>query len=281
MQTSEYEQPFYSEFNQYEDPTYVMDRKYDRTVLAGIALCVVLLSVGVVLAGKVKNFIDPSSFMIVMGGTLGATLIHFPLYDVIRAWHAFKDIIFVRYNHAPERIKYLVDLATEVRKDGILILETEAKKTEDRFLIRAFELTVDGQSNADIKRVLETEMRSSYDRASRAIQVFQTMASYAPALGLIGTLVGLIQMLSSLEDPATVGPAMSIALVTTLYGALLANVVFLPTAGKLKNRADEESLVRAVTLEGILAIGNQENPIVVEQRLVSFLPLSSRKANAF
>lgn len=274
MFTSDLNPPYYSDFKPYEE------RQYDRTVLSGIALCVVLLSIGIVFAGKVQNFLDFPAFMIVMGGTFGATLIHFPMYDLVHSWHAFKEIIFLKTYHAPERINYLVGLATQVRKDGILILEEAAKRTDDAFLQRAFELTVDGQSHENIKRVLETDMRSGHDRAARAIQVFQTMASYAPALGLIGTLVGLIQMLSSLENPATVGPAMSVALVTTLYGALLANVVFLPTAGKLKNRADEESLVKAITLEGILAIGSQENPIVVEQRLVSFLPLSSRTMNA-
>jgi chemotaxis protein MotA len=274
MFTSDLNEPYYQDLKPFEE------KQYDRTVLVGIALCVVLLSVGVVLAGKIQLFFDLPSFCIVAGGTFGATLIHFPLYDLIHAWNAFKEIIFVKSYHAPERINYLVELSTQVRKDGILILESAAKSTDDRFLARAFELTVDGQSQADIKRVLETEMRSSHDRSARAIQVFQTMASYAPALGLIGTLVGLIQMLSSLENPSSVGPAMSVALVTTLYGALLANVVFLPTAGKLKNRADEESLVKAITLEGILAIGNQENPIVVEQRLVSFLPISTRNLNA-
>ena len=260
----------------YEESLSVNDRQYDRVVLSGIALCVVLIFLGVLIGGKILNFLHIPSICIVLGGTFGATLIHYPMYDLRHAWQAFKEILFVKRYHASERIEYLVELAARVRKDGILILESSAARSDDRFLARACELTVDGQSQADIKRVLETEMRSSNDRAQRAIQVFQTMATYAPALGLIGTLIGLIQMLGSLDNPAAVGPAMSLALLTTLYGALMANLVFLPTAGKLKNRNDEESLVKAITLEGILSIGNQENPIVVEQRLLSFLPLSSR-----
>lgn len=261
--------------NELSQPYMIEERRFDRAVIAGIALCIVLIFLGVIVGGKAANFIDIPSALIVFGGTFGATLIHYGLHDLLHAWDAFKGILFEKFYYAPERIAYLVDLADRVRKDGILILEAESQNADDRFLRRAFELTVDGQSHADIKRLLETEMRSAADRSARAIQVFQAMASYAPALGLIGTLVGLIQMLSSLNNPATVGPAMSLALVTTLYGAILANLLFLPTAGKLKNRVDEESLVKAITLEGILAIGKQENPIIVEQRLLSFLPTNT------
>lgn len=253
------------------------ERRFDRAVLSGLALSFLLIGAGIFISGHGWNFIDPTALLIVFGGTFGVTLIHFPVYDLQQSWQAFQGVLFFKLYHPMERIDYLVDLAQKVRRDGLLALESEAQRVDDPFLKRAMELTVDGQQDQDVKRVLETEMRASNDRASRAIQVFQTMGTTAPALGLIGTLIGLIQMLSSLENPATVGPAMSVALVTTLYGAILANLVFLPTAGKLKNRNDEESLVKAITLEGVLAIGRQENPMVVEQRLQSYLPLGNER----
>jgi len=251
------------------------EKQLDRAVIAGLALSFILVGVGIVFSGHLLSFLDPTSLAIVLGGTLGATLIHFPVYDIAQAWEAFKGVLFIKLYHPMERIQHLVELSQKVRQEGLLVLESEARRTDDPFLRRALELTVDGQQHDDVKRVLETEMRAGNDRAIRAIQVFQTMGTTAPALGLIGTLIGLIQMLSSLENPSTVGPAMSIALVTTLYGAILANLIFLPTAGKLRNRNEEECLVKAITVEGILALGRQENPIVVEQRLQSFLPLNS------
>jgi chemotaxis protein MotA len=136
------------------------------------------------------------------------------------------------------------------------------------------EISADGQPAEDIKRILETELITSNERAGRVVQVFQTLGQFAPAMGLIGTLVGLIQMLAVLDKPGSIGPAMSIALLTTLYGAVLANLVFIPIAGKLRNRCAEEALVKALTIEGVLSLGRQESAIVVEQRLRSYLPLA-------
>ncbi|MCO6430372.1 MAG: MotA/TolQ/ExbB proton channel family protein [Deltaproteobacteria bacterium] len=251
--------------------------KLDRAVVGGLALASTLVLAGIIISGRGDNFIDFPSLLIVLGGTLGATLVQFPLYDLRRAWLGFKGILIQRQYHPHERIQYLVRLAHLVRSQGLLVLEREAKQCDDSFLRLAFEITVDGQPHDDVKRILDTETRTSFDRSARAIQVFQTMGAYAPAFGLIGTLIGLIQMLGSLNNPATVGPAMSMALVTTLYGAIMANLVFLPIAGKLRNRVEEEGLVKAITVEGVLALGKQENPIVIEQKLQSFLPLPASR----
>ena len=249
-------------------------REIDRGIVIGIAVSFFLISVGVAYGGSALNFIDPQGLLIVMGGTIGGTMVNYSVYDLRQAWLAFKTILFTKAEHAPERIGHLVGLSHLVRQNGLLVLEREARSTDDTFLRKALELTVDGQQTADVRRILETEMRTSNDRSARAISVFETMGNYAPAMGLIGTLIGLIRMLTSLDNPATVGPAMSVALVATFYGAVLANLVFLPIAGKLKNRNEEQALVKAITIEGITSLGKQENPIVIEQRLQSFLPLS-------
>lgn len=253
------------------------DTQLDYGIVAGLGVSLVLVLFGVALSGKASNFIDPMSLFVVLGGTFGATLVHFSTYDLRQALHALRDVLVRDPSHPSERIEYIVTLAQSVRASGLLVLERESESTRDPFLKRGLQLTVDGQSEADVKRILETEMRVFYERAGRAAQVFQILGNYAPALGLIGTLIGLIQMLGGLDNPATVGPAMSLALVTTLYGAVLANLVFLPFAGKLRNHNDEESLVRAITLEGLLALGRQENPIIIEQRLQSFLPLAKAR----
>ena len=250
-------------------------QELDRGVAGGLLLCVVLLGAGIICGGTVGNFISPASFLVVIGGTVGAALVNYSLYDLRHAWSAFREILFTRDYHPIERIRYLVRLASLVRRDGLLVLEREARNSrDDSFLRTALQLTVDAQEGPEIRRILETELRASIEKSSRAVQVFEAMGNYSPAMGLIGTLIGLINMLGALENPATVGPAMALALTTTLYGAVLANMIFLPVAGKLKNRCEEDAVVKAITIEGVLSLGKQENAIVVEQRLQSFLPLA-------
>ncbi|MDC0359071.1 MotA/TolQ/ExbB proton channel family protein, partial [Oligoflexia bacterium] len=246
----------------------------DRGVVAGLCLSFFLIAIGIIAGGQGQNFLNLGGLAIVLGGTFGATLVHFSLGDVRHAWNGFRNILRVHHYHPLQRIQYLVSLARSIRRHGLLVLEKEGQRSQDSFLRLAFELTVDGQPPQDVRRVLETEVRTSINRAWRAVQVFETMGNYAPAMGLIGTLIGLIQMLGSLDNPATVGPAMSIALLTTLYGAILANLVFLPIAGKLKNCSEEDGLVKAITIEGIISLGREDNPIVLEQRLQGFLPLA-------
>ena len=249
-------------------------RELDRGILLGLGLSFSLMAIGIMLGGgAILSFFDPSSIAIVVGGTLGATLVSFSPDDLRNALESFKNSLFIRQNSPIERIRYLVGLAHAVRTQGRLrVLEHEGSSQSDPFLKFALEMTVDGQTPGEVKRILETEMRISNDRSFRSVHVFETMGNYAPALGLIGTVIGLIQMLKVLDNPAAIGPSMATALVTTFYGAVLANLVFLPIAGKLRNRSEEEAMVKAITVEGILSVGNEENPMLLEQRLQSFLP---------
>jgi len=240
--------------------------------LWGIGLCVVLVLGGVLGSGRGLNFLDIPSFLVVLGGTLGAGLVHFSGPDLSAAGHALRDVLLIKSFSPLERIRFFVSLSGTVRRDGFLTLEREARRSTDPFLRKALEISVDGQGGDEVRRTLEIESRCAADRALRSIQVFETLGTYAPAMGLIGTIIGLIQMLSDLTDPSKVGPAMALALLTTFYGALLANLFFLPIAGRLRNRAEEATVLRAVTIEGIVGIANRDNTIVVEQRLQSFLP---------
>jgi len=251
------------------------NKEIDRGVVTGVGLSVLLVIIALLTAEKSIYFINFTGLLIVLGGTLAATLVHFTLHDLKQAFRAFKGIIFAPVNHPLERIKLFVDLAYSVKRHGILVLERESQTTRDNFLKSGLEMTADGLAPLEVKRTLENEIRTSRDRALRAVQVFETMGGYAPAMGLIGTLLGLIQMLGTLNNPETVGPAMAIALSTTLYGAILANLLLLPVAGKLKSRNSEESLVKTITVEGILSLGKRDNSIVIEQRLQAFLPQES------
>ncbi len=246
--------------------------RLDRGVIGGIGLSLTFILAGIAIGGEWQNFINPSSLLIVIGGTLGATLANFSQLDLTRTWLALQQTLRERHIEPHERISYFVGLSQQVRQDGLLVLEQASHRAPDAYLKKSLELAADGQSAGDIRRIMEIESRIFAEKSGRAVQVLETMGSYAPAMGLIGTLIGLIQMLGALQNPATVGHSMAEALVTTLYGAVLANLFFLPLAGKLRNRMEEDFLVKSLTVEGIVSMVNRENPIVVEQRLQSFLP---------
>ena len=244
----------------------------DRGIVGGLILSFGLLLIGTLSSGRLSSFVDAPSFLLVIGGTIGATLINYSLADIGHTWQALKRLIRVRKFDPVERIHYLVKLAQAVKGSGLLVLEREARYVEDPFMRMALELAVDNQPADDLRRILETERRTANDHTTKAVQVLETMGAYAPALGLIGTLIGLIQMLGALDNPATVGPAMALALITTFYGAIAANLLFLPLAGKLRNRAGQEAMIKALTIEGTVSLVRQENSIVVEQRLQGYLP---------
>lgn len=247
-------------------------RPLDTGVVTGAAIGIFLILVAIISSGQFAKFFNPLGLIMVVGGTFAATMIQFSLAEMQQAWQGLKSVLYNREQTIVERIVYFVELSKRLRKEGLLVLDKEAGRTNDLYLAKALEITVDGTDHDTIRRLLETEIRTTNEQQARGVSVFQTMASYAPAFGLIGTIIGLVSLLGSLESPEGVGPAMSIALMTTLYGALLANLVFLPVAGKLKIRSEEDTLIKNITIEGVLCLARQENPIVIEQKLQSFLP---------
>ena len=187
------------------------------------------------------------------------------------------NVFFVRTKDAGAVIPTLVDFAGRARRDGILALEAAAKEVPDQFLGKGIQLAVDGLEPRAIAEVLEKEIEYIEERHGLGATTFMTMGTIAPSMGLIGTLVGLVQMLQNLSDPDSIGPSMAVALLTTFYGAILANMVFLPIAGKLQVRHKEELLGKQLMLEGILSISSGDNPRTLEQKLQSFIPPSERK----
>ncbi|MFO0416517.1 MAG: motility protein A [Pseudomonadota bacterium] len=243
----------------------------NRSLLVSLFVAAALIVAGIVSSSTPLTFINLEGLLIVIGGTLVSTFIQFSVLDVRNALAALRQASSsVGIDTPRERVEYLLSLSRRVKEQGILTLEDETIEQDDEFLKLGMGLVVDGHSVDDIKRILQTEMAFSHDLASRSVQVWETMGNFAPAMGLIGTLMGLIQMLGALGDSATVGPAMAMALVATLYGAVSANVFFFPIAGKLRAMAHERQQCKRITLEGLLSISRLENPLMLEQRLQSF-----------
>jgi chemotaxis protein MotA len=246
----------------------------NHSVVVGLCLACALVLVGALFGGNPWSFVSGEGLVLVLGGSVASTLIQFSLRDIRNALSAARSVLFAPTEEPTDRIGFLVDLSRRVKDQGILILESEASRAIDPFLRLGFELTVDGQHPEEISRILQKEMRTSNDRAWRSVQVWETMGNFAPAMGLIGTLIGLIHMLGSLQDAGAVGPAMSLALVATLYGSVAANLFFFPMAGKLRLVAQERELAKDITLEGLVSVARAESPLLLEQRLQSFLSVA-------
>jgi chemotaxis protein MotA len=243
-------------------------------VIAGITL--VLLAI----ISNITLFINYPSMLIVIGGTIGATLMNFPLADVVGVLGTAKNAFLHKAKSPVEIIEMIVEFATAARREGILALESRASEAGDAFLEKSVRLAVDGTAPELIKDILTTELAFLEERHSLGQGVFIAMGTFAPAFGMIGTLIGLIQMLSTMEDPSTIGAGMAVALLTTLYGAMIANMFCMPIAGKLKVRTQMEMLIKEVVIEGILSIQSGDNPRVVEQKLMAFIPPGMRNEGA-
>ena len=249
----------------------------DVTTIIGLVAGFTLMLLAIVLGGAPGVFWNPPGFIIVIGGTVAATLVNYPLRDVLSVLGTLKNA-FIHKSTTPEQlIEKLVSFATIARREGILALESHASDTEDPFLEKSVQLAVDGTSPELIKDVLTTELAFLEDRHSMGQNILSAMGTFSPAFGMIGTLIGLVQMLAELEDPSRIGEGMAVALLTTLYGALLANVFFLPAAGKLRVRTGDELLAKEIIVEGILSIQAGDNPRVVEQKLKAFISPSTRE----
>jgi len=247
----------------------------DIATIIGIAggMGVLIMGIG---GANIMMFISIPSILIVIGGTTAAVLVNFPLKDVFSTVNFVKKAFFGKTPDPATTIPSMVEYGQRARRDGILVLQ-EAK-IEDPFLNKGIQLAIDGMEPQVIMKILETEIEYIKERHKNGAEVVMTFGVYAPAFGMLGTLIGLVLMLQSMDDPSTIGPAMSLALITTFYGALLANLIFLPLAGKLKKRSAEELLVKELTLEGIISIAAGDNPRIIEQKLHSYLVPKLRKS---
>lgn len=244
----------------------------DVTSLFGLALGFGLLVVSITTSGPLALFWDSASVLIVFGGTFGAIMVNYPLKDLKRIGSLLRIIFSSDEHHPQEIISVLVTFAEVARREGLLALEEKAQEVDEPFLQKGVQLVVDGTDPELVRNILEIELSYLEDRHESGQGIFEQMGAYAPAFGMIGTLIGLIAMLQDLDSPDAIGTGMAVALITTLYGSVLANLVFLPMAGKLRNKSATELLMKEVMIEGILSIRAGENPRIVEEKLKAFLP---------
>jgi chemotaxis protein MotA len=252
----------------------------DLATILGLVFGGGFVAMALVLGGGPDAYLDPVSLLIVVGGGAAATLTSVPLARFFAAHKVCRKAVVHSSIDPVEQVQRLVALAEIARRDGILALESRIDEIDDPFLVRGIEMAVDGTDPQVVRAILQKELENLLERHSEGRAVFESLGKYAPAFGMIGTLIGLVAMLSNMEDPSAMGAGMAAALLTTLYGALIANVVFLPLADKLSMRSTEEVLVRTMTIEGVTAIQAGENPRNVQSKLMTFLPPSHRTAPA-
>lgn len=242
----------------------------DIATIIGLVLGVACVIFGMS-SGDVSQFWDVDSVLITIGGAVGATIMSFPLSNILKIGGAFKTAFITKKIDLNKDIDLIIDIANIARKEGLLALEDAVANVDEPFLKKGIMLMVDGSDPELIKSVLETELSYIESRHSTGSDFFMTLSSYAPAFGMIGTLIGLIQMLGGLDDPDSLGPGMSKALITTLYGSMLANMVCTPIGKKLKIRSGEEILEKELLMEGLLSIQDGENPRIIRDKLNSFI----------
>jgi len=243
----------------------------DFATLIGVFGAVALIMWAILMGGSLTQFVNVPSLVMVFGGTVMALLANYPLPKVLGMIAILKKTIMVATGDPREYIEKLVRYAEQARKEGMLALEEHAENEENPFLRRGLRLAVDGNDPAILKQIMETDIDQQRTRHLEGKKILESGGTFAPAFGMVGTLVGLINMLATLEDPSSIGVGMAVALLTTFYGAVMANAFFLPLAGKLESRSREEVLIREMVIEGVMAIQSGDSPRIVEEKLKPFL----------
>lgn len=249
-----------------------------RTAHIGLLIGVVFVIYGILTGGSLTNFFDLPSIYIVFGGTIGAVIMGSSPDSIRNFLRALKIAFSKRKDDGAEVIKKIVELSYIARKDGLLALENESEAITDDFFRKGVQLAVDGMASEVIKDVLYAEVDAMEQRHKENRALFDLGAAMAPAFGMIGTLIGLINMLQQLSSPEEIGPQMSIALVTTFYGSMLSNLFFIPVSQKLKAKTEEEIRLKEIIIEGVISIQSGENTRFTEQKLLSYVNPKEREA---
>ena len=251
-----------------------MDKATAGGLVSGVAL--LLLAIAIAPGSSFAAFIDIPSAAVVVGGAIAATFIAFPTAAMLLFPKVLKKVFLPKQQAMAPVITQLVEFAEIARRDGILALEAKTAEIEDPFILLGVQMAVDGTDVELMEQILRTEMDAVASRHKNGKSLMDTVGRYAPAFGMIGTLMGLIIMLGNMDDPEAIGPGMAVALITTLYGAIVSNLFFLPFADKLAYYSKQEFQVREVTIKGLIAIQEGDNPRVIEQKLNTFLPHDQR-----
>jgi len=248
----------------------------DIATVVGIVLGFAFIITAMMLGSGLGAFFDITSVLIVLGGTVATTLIRFPLPTVAGIGKVIQNAFFDKVTRPEDMVKRIIELAELARRESVLALDNV--DIDDPFLKKGIQLAGGGTDPPLIKAILNTELLAIQARHKTGQNIFAGMGDSAPAFGMIGTLVGLVQMLLAMDDPAAIGPSMAIALLTTMYGAIVANVVCIPIADKLKLRSEAEKVIKEITVAGIEGIMAGTHPRVIEEKLVTYLSPEDRDA---
>ena len=251
----------------------------DLATIIGLVLCFALCIFGITYGngfGVIENFVDVPSILITFGGSFMCILASYSIPEYIAGLKSITLTFKTSTQDVSSVIKKIIELSNVARKEGLLSLEEAAAELDDPFMKKGILLIVDGTDPELVRGILETELISVEDRHKSKIGFWDDLGAMGPAWGMIGTLVGLVNMLYEMDDPSSIGPSMAVALVTTLYGSLLANWICAPVSGKLKANNASEVMMKEIMIEGLLSIQAGENPRVIEEKLKSFLAPGDR-----
>jgi chemotaxis protein MotA len=249
----------------------------DIATIIGVLFGLVVVIGAIAVGAGAKMFINIPSLGITIGGMLCATMIHFSLPQFLGIFSIIKKTIVAKIPSQSEMIQQMVNYAAINRRDGALALEQEVHKISDTFFLKGLQMLIDGQEPENIRGLMSLEIQYLQERHSTGKKILEFMGAAAPAFGMIGTLIGLVQMLSNLSDPSGIGTGMATALITTFYGAFAANLVFIPLAGKLGIYSKAEVTAKEMIVEGVCAIAQGENPTAVREKMQAFISHSRRE----
>ncbi len=253
-----------------------MKKALDIATVVGFVVGTIAIVGSILAAGSLAAFIDVPSMIVVLLGTLAAILINYPLADVLAFFGMVMQAVQFTEADKKQTIEMIVKFAEEARKDGLLALEGYIKEIDDAFIKTGLQLAIDGTEPELLADILSAEIENMEERHKIGHGICEAFGAFAPAFGMIGTLIGLVLMLQNMSDPASIGPSMAVALITTFYGAIIANFIFLPLGGKLKERTKAEVQVREMIIAGIMSIQTGDNPHLVKQKLMAFLAPKDR-----
>lgn len=244
----------------------------DKSTFSGILIALVGIGCGLLLdGGKIAQVIQPSAALIVLGGTIGAVMVQFPLRVVLDAVLQLRDVFLCGAPESDELVRNLLRFAYKARKEGILSLDAELARIRDPFLKESLMLAIDGVGPPDLRKMMELQLDYRSEKDARIPKVFEAAAGFAPTIGIIGAVLGLIQVMQHLQDINEVGKGIAVAFVATIYGVGSANLLFLPWAGKLRIRMRERQVIQEMTLDAVLSIINGVNPRTLEMQLNRYL----------
>src|SRR5579862_7947122 len=248
------------------------DSPVDKSTFAGIFLAIGGILAGLLIeGGKIAQILQPTAAMIVFGGTIGAVMVQFPLPIVLQAFKRLAHVFLERRHDHSALIKELVAYAQRARKDGIVSLDSELQKITDPFMKKTLMLAVDGTEPQELRKIMDVELDNQAERSEKIAQVFESAGGSAPTIGIIGAVLGLIQVMQHLQNIDEVGRGIAVAFVATIYGVGSANLLFLPSSGKLKIKSRQEQVWREMMLEGVISILEGMNPRMLETKLVGYL----------